>query len=123
MRIKEPEESVSEMVSSSSSLPSGSGTRETFDPLRAFEREREMEGDDDEVMGCREAVEILTRNPKKGVFLSIIHLPRSRVPSPYIYSSKHAITNTPLTHSVLRCDERRSQSSRTHVYKERLPPR
>lgn len=40
-----------------------------MDPLHAFERERERESDgDDEVTGCREAVEILTRNPKKGVF-------------------------------------------------------
>lgn len=72
VRIKEPAESVSEMVSSpsSSSLPSGSGS--SVDPLRAFEKERERESDDDdEVTGCREAVEILTRNPKKGMFYFI----------------------------------------------------
>ncbi|KAG2342648.1 Rgp1-domain-containing protein [Suillus weaverae] len=55
VRIKEPVESVPENVPSSSGLASGSS-----DPLRAFEGEREGE-----LTGCREAVEILTRNPKK----------------------------------------------------------
>lgn len=69
VRIKEPAESVPESVpSSSSGLASGSGSQATSDPLRAFAREREteMEGGEGELTGCREAVEILTRNPKKG---------------------------------------------------------
>jgi hypothetical protein len=94
VRIKEPAESVPETVSSSSSAPSGSGSRsEIVDPLHAFEkereREREREREEGEVTGCREAVEILTRNPKKGVFLFLarLSLQRSRHP-PYTYSSK-----------------------------------
>ncbi|KAG2128752.1 Rgp1-domain-containing protein [Suillus bovinus] len=65
VRIKEPAESVPESVPSSSGLASGS--KVTSDPLRAFEREREreLEGGEGELTGCREAVEILTRNPKK----------------------------------------------------------
>lgn len=43
-----------------------------MDPLRAFEREREREGEVSEVMSCRETVEILTRNPKKGVYFYFI---------------------------------------------------
>ncbi|KAG1809812.1 Rgp1-domain-containing protein [Suillus plorans] len=68
VRIKEPAESVPESVpSSSSGLASGSGSQATSDPLRAFAREREteIEGGEGELTGCREAVEILTRNPKK----------------------------------------------------------
>ncbi|KAG2086672.1 Rgp1-domain-containing protein [Suillus cothurnatus] len=65
VRIKEPAESVPESVpsSSSSGLASGSGSQAFPDPLRAFEREKE--GGEGELTGCREAVEILTRNPKK----------------------------------------------------------
>lgn len=65
VRIKEPAESVPENVpsSSSSGLASGSGSQAVLDPLRAFEREKE--GGEGELTGCREAVEILTRNPKK----------------------------------------------------------
>jgi hypothetical protein len=69
VRIKEPAESVPESVPSSSSSSSSSsgfasGSKAASDPLRALEREREeREG---ELTGCREAVEILTRNPKKG---------------------------------------------------------
>ena len=82
-------------VSSSSSAPSGSGSgSEIIDPLHAFEkereREREREREEGEVTGCREAVEILTRNPKKGVFflfLARLSLQRSRHP-PYTYLSK-----------------------------------
>ncbi|KAG1814344.1 Rgp1-domain-containing protein [Suillus subaureus] len=67
VRIKEPAESVPESVpsSSSSGLASGSGSQAVLDPLRAFEIEREKEGGEGELTGCREAVEILTRNPKK----------------------------------------------------------
>lgn len=65
VRIKEPAESVPESIPSSSSSSSGfaSGSKAASDPLRALERERE-EGEG-ELTGCREAVEILTRNPKK----------------------------------------------------------
>lgn len=63
VRIKEPAESVPESVPSSSS-GLASGSKAASDPLRALERERE-EGEG-ELTGCREAVEILTRNPKKG---------------------------------------------------------
>ncbi|KAG1855996.1 Rgp1-domain-containing protein, partial [Suillus subluteus] len=65
VRIKEPAESVPENIpsSSSSGLASGSGSQAVLDPLRAFEREKE--GGEGELTGCREAVEILTRNPKK----------------------------------------------------------
>jgi hypothetical protein len=71
VRIKEPAESVPESVpsSSSSGLASGSGSQAFPDPLRAFEREKE--GGEGELTGCREAVEILTRNPKKGTFLHL----------------------------------------------------
>ncbi|KAG0697033.1 Rgp1-domain-containing protein [Suillus ampliporus] len=62
VRIKEPAESVPVNVSPSAS---GSTSIGTEDPLRAFEREREGEGEEGELTGCREAVEILTRNPKK----------------------------------------------------------
>ncbi|KAG2135101.1 Rgp1-domain-containing protein [Suillus clintonianus] len=70
VRIKEPAESVPENVPSSSTGPaSASGSQGGEDPLRAFERERERErerqGEEGELTGCREAVEILTRNPKK----------------------------------------------------------
>ncbi|KAG1746945.1 Rgp1-domain-containing protein [Suillus lakei] len=78
VRIKEPAESVPESVPSPASASgsgsgsasgSGSGNIVSEDPLRAFERERERErrreGEEGELTGCREAVEILTRNPKK----------------------------------------------------------
>lgn len=66
VRIKEPAESVPESVpSSSSGLASGSGSNVVSDPLRLFEKEHEAEKEGGELTGCREAVEILTRNPKK----------------------------------------------------------
>ena len=69
----------------------------------------ELEDELDSPTGCRQAVEILTRNPKKGT--------HTRMP---ISGAAAALQLNPLC-SIIRCDQGRYQGRSAHVPEERIP--
>lgn len=78
--------------------------KERIARLTMRQREREESDEPIPVGGCGEAVEILTRNPKKGAYPQNLRM------------IKVTFLISPIPSSLIRCEQRRCQSSSIDLY-------